>query len=1473
MRGADLPQAEKYTKAHIRKRRWYRVVTCLAAIVVFCTTYALILPAITLENDQLAAVTEPDEPTQIPTLAPTEAPTVPAEEPTVPPDTQETEAPPDVTEQPTQPPETQPETAVFSGEAVDVTNSTPVSEADTTPLNMIDHLKKKDDGSEDETAVKLEYKGLSDRIYTSEAKKDDVVDLSQYDENVKFQITLSYSFEFQELENAGYQFQFTLPDTLRSADVEDKTIKNNNNEVIGMIQIDATGTVVTGTFDPDKIATVENATLAGSLAVVAYPKLSKIGSDNELALTIGTGTATFQFPESAYARFADVELTKTEPTAATKDEDGNHILTYTLTVTAEEDGFPGGLVTDVITGDGAYQKNDNSSVSDDGKTLTWNVPALAPNESTTLTYTVQLTGDNVGTKSLSGSSITTTAKLTAAGYERATKDHTIGFKGQATLSEIGTGFSNVTIDGGTLTYTVWVYADKGNNYVLDDVVIQGALDGSINSAQTTPLKLRNCLTYGTFAMYHGGTVNENYSSDWDLTEFDEQPNPVYPENGADNSSFKISVGSLAPGQSVTLVYTVKIEPPIFVAAGNDVLQILTRARILDKAGVQLETYGNGTDKYWNKISHPTRISKSVSGPDNGLYTYTVTVNENGEWDLSGATITDTLSEYMQFVGDVKVTWNGGTETFGATGNAFTLDLSGKPYAQKEFTLTYQAKQEKVAFVGSVTATNTAAIEGTVKYGGKEYAIQDYNPDGIKDTAEVTLTGSTQIDASHQFWYYDRNGSPNGDLYWVIQVKGHLIPAGYQIKETLLSGPRTGCEPQQYPTIVAAYKTDTELDLDRLQSPGGLTSFADYEFNSDDVTISMKNTQSSDADQYIYFVLKTSAQKYPANNWNYHTLGCTLSTKSAGDWIEGTTEYYTIYPGGDLYTQWSYLFMIGGDGSNTPLATGGNYPETTNLKVCPTDPGVYVAWHTVVNLDGSLPEGNHTVTQTIPAGMEFVSLSNYEYGRVYSASDFATIEYSVQNGKLTFTAPVKAANASALKYGTGKIEYQVIYRVTDPDVLLGCQTKEYSHHVELSRAGQKISDDDNRMTLTQSDKLLEALKFQKTADRDDNNSARYTYTITVNPRALDLTEADTVVLTEVLSSNLVLDPSTVKVTSGDDEVGVVSYDPISRILTFKVPDDRPLTITYVATATGESSTTVHVTTNASWKGYESSETNGGEYKNEKVTIPPPNIAGENATLTIQNYSKETLSPLNGAVFELTGDDGTSQSVPIQNGAANLKLNFDTIYCLRETKAPTGYIQNSEPISFVFAKDQTDFGDGVNVYRSGTHTMDIYSHKGSAKVTLQFQDVSGVGVSAISGTYTFGMYADEGGTTLISTQSVTVKSGVDPTVEFTGLDVDKTYYIYELDGNGDPITQAGAYKINRLSMLVSYDPADNAVTATQEAPTPTLTVIHRMNFAPLPSTGGSGTILYTWGGGALTALALLALLYNRKRRGKEDRAASC
>lgn len=51
-------QAGKYANAHGKRARWRSVVTTLAAFVVFCTTYALILPAITLQGKTYCALEE-----------------------------------------------------------------------------------------------------------------------------------------------------------------------------------------------------------------------------------------------------------------------------------------------------------------------------------------------------------------------------------------------------------------------------------------------------------------------------------------------------------------------------------------------------------------------------------------------------------------------------------------------------------------------------------------------------------------------------------------------------------------------------------------------------------------------------------------------------------------------------------------------------------------------------------------------------------------------------------------------------------------------------------------------------------------------------------------------------------------------------------------------------------------------------------------------------------------------------------------------------------------------------------------------------------------------------------------------------------------------------------------------------------------------------------------------------------------------
>lgn len=57
MRNEESKKASGYIKAHRLQKRWQKAVTCLAAVVVFCTVYALILPAVTMEKEQTLSCT------------------------------------------------------------------------------------------------------------------------------------------------------------------------------------------------------------------------------------------------------------------------------------------------------------------------------------------------------------------------------------------------------------------------------------------------------------------------------------------------------------------------------------------------------------------------------------------------------------------------------------------------------------------------------------------------------------------------------------------------------------------------------------------------------------------------------------------------------------------------------------------------------------------------------------------------------------------------------------------------------------------------------------------------------------------------------------------------------------------------------------------------------------------------------------------------------------------------------------------------------------------------------------------------------------------------------------------------------------------------------------------------------------------------------------------------------------------------
>ena len=58
MKNVLLQQAIKLTKQYRRRKHWQQFVRITAAVVVFFTTYALVLPAITMEKETLCGQQE-----------------------------------------------------------------------------------------------------------------------------------------------------------------------------------------------------------------------------------------------------------------------------------------------------------------------------------------------------------------------------------------------------------------------------------------------------------------------------------------------------------------------------------------------------------------------------------------------------------------------------------------------------------------------------------------------------------------------------------------------------------------------------------------------------------------------------------------------------------------------------------------------------------------------------------------------------------------------------------------------------------------------------------------------------------------------------------------------------------------------------------------------------------------------------------------------------------------------------------------------------------------------------------------------------------------------------------------------------------------------------------------------------------------------------------------------------------------------
>ena len=257
--------------------------------------------------------------------------------------------------------------------------------------------------------------------------------------NAKIKLLVKYKdVSLQNLiENYNYTLTYPLPEILRKA-VADGDIKDGNTTA-GTVKVsDGNIRVEFEKNMLDQWNTSGKTSISGEFYVTGEANLSKLGQDGKITFETAGRKFTLNFGPDAVAKYGTVDITKACTSTKTISRQDGEYISYTITVTAGEDGCPDVTVVDRFTNNTGYvtyaninqtettlegEANGQSpyetivadkthgsvylgeNTTDDTKippagasnppgNLVWKIGNMEPNERRTLTYFVKLKDEN-----------------------------------------------------------------------------------------------------------------------------------------------------------------------------------------------------------------------------------------------------------------------------------------------------------------------------------------------------------------------------------------------------------------------------------------------------------------------------------------------------------------------------------------------------------------------------------------------------------------------------------------------------------------------------------------------------------------------------------------------------------------------------------------------------------------------------------------------------------------------------------------------------------------------------------------------------------------------------------------------------------------------------------------------------------------------------------------------------------------------
>lgn len=681
------------------------------------------------------------------------------------------------------------------------------------------------------------------------------------------------------------------------------------------------------------------------------------------------------------------------------------------------------------------------------------------------------------------------------------------------------------------------------------------------------------------------------------------------------------------------------------------------------------------------------------------------------------------------------------------------------------------------------------------------------------------------------------------------------------------------------------------------------------------------------DKKLYMIIATEPSSLPTEYRDYKEYGNQISTNDDGEhdisWGSATK---TLCGGADILKELGQTFTY--DGSTlTNIEPGRDQGDTTKIfkdGLSDTGPGLYASWVFKLNYAGEL-SGTYRVLEKIPEGMDLayirVKWTGTKQGTIQSkkitnlGSEWTpkqTINAPTDNnGRTETTIYYVNGNQALIELGdfiSGQIrddysvDVQVVCKVKDSDVLHGIE-KTFTNEVELQTAdGQKMNNATSSAT-------LKGQNLEKSMTSNQPANEKVKFTIKANPlgQKIPVSEGTTLKLIDKLSNSLLLDTKSIKaIDAKGSELAIKSILKDDNTLEIEIPNNKAITITYEATVNAPPGQKVDFSNEAYWEGYTPSTGVKVEKKGYSYTAGGTVSSGNNIKLNILKKDQYDLSTsLSGAEFTMVEcerlNDGTIKSkgdtfnwsgTTDANGtlsfgsgsATDHVMQYNTIYKVTETKAPKDYVKSEQELYIMVPRVESgknDYSDYVKtciqdkrikVQYQETYVLTVLNHKGEITVEKKFKNSANHDMNPVTGKYHFGLYENEDGTNEDGTrdplQTIFIQydeGSIDPkSNKFINLELDKTYYVYELDDQNKAIKDSSVHVINRLEYITSYS-NNNAVQNGA-----TVTVTNQSRVKQLPSTGSYGTLIYRISGATLVLASLIVLININKKNHLNDKS---